>query len=127
MGFEVDPQTETIRTLYDNHEAPTSTRPWSGKLNSILRHLLVIKGGIVFTDGAELIMAREGQPEPAYLMNELFPKEGGHNVRALDIALSPKGLLLLTDNALYLVPQIHEPEQPMSEPVRQIQPNESFK
>jgi hypothetical protein len=101
--FRVDPETEQLTLV-------TGTSHWPQQLPgpAVAKHpILVAENLIVRRDRSRTaLIFRKGEPKPEDLLRLCFPQEVAAKLVIRDIALSPKGLLMLTDDALYLVPTI---------------------
>jgi hypothetical protein len=68
---------------------------------------ILIDGDLLCHNGSELIFFHEGEKEPEYLQSYLRADSSSSPI-IRDIVLTKKGLWVLTDDALYLIPEIAE-------------------
>ena len=77
---------------------------WLKNAPSQLRNLILLGQDIICVDQSRLLWFRNGQDEPVDLLDRLEPRAVMQNLRILDLAVSEQGLLLLTQDTLFLVP-----------------------
>ncbi len=101
--FRVDPETEQLTLV-------TGTSHWPQQLSgpAVAKHpILVGENLIVRRDRSSTAwIFRKGEQTPEDLLRLCFPQEAVSKLTLRDLASSPRGLLILTDDALYLVPEI---------------------
>ena len=115
--FQFDTQAERLEALVTGTEGRESTGPrlksrWpqQGFWPVIARHpILVADSLIVREDRANAaLIFRDGESKSEDLLRLCFPQEVGSRLTVRDIASSPRGLLILTDDHLYLVPGLRD-------------------
>jgi hypothetical protein len=109
---------------YLPHVSSDSEKPrWSFAgctFGAIPRRIVEFNHGIAFLDvnnwraGCRnrcALLFRDGQSEPVELLSACFPAEVVAKLTLRDMAATKEGLLLLTDDALWLIPELRNEEQ----------------
>ena len=76
------------------------------------RSLTFIGNDLLAIQGRELLWFHTGVAEPQYLLDRLFSKEDAKKIYFRELALTKQGMLMLSEDGLYLVPEIKAPTQP---------------
>jgi hypothetical protein len=116
--FQLDAQTEQFDVLVARTGMiyrwgkPRWQQPdfWSARP----QRTILVGEGLILRDHQSLpdfqpypfLFFRAGMSDPENLLDLCFPQQVATKLVIRDIALSPKGLLVLTDDALYLVPDL---------------------
>lgn len=127
--FLLDTQTEQLEPLVTGREGPEdagtgmkSRWPQQGFWPVLARHPILVADSLIVREdwsNAALIF-RDGESKSDGLLRLCFPQEVGSRLTVRDLASSPRGLLILTDDSLYLVPGLRD--QPQAEAGQQSSP-----
>ena len=76
------------------------------------RCLTFIGNELMALQGRELLWFHNGMPEPVHALDLFFSKEIAKDIYIRELAATQHGLLMLSEDGLYLVPEIKAPTQP---------------
>ena len=113
-----NPDTVKAETIYGN---PNATFPYRKQPNRVVwqmpqalfkRSLTFIGDELMAFKDRELLWFHTGVAEPVSMLARIFPKEIADKIYFYDVAPTKQGLLMLSEDGLYLVPEIKPPTQP---------------
>ena len=76
------------------------------------RSLTFVGEELMALQDRELLWFHDGVPDPVHALDLFFPKETARKIYIRDLAATKQGLLMLSEDGLYLVPEIQAPSQP---------------
>ena len=79
------------------------------------RSFTFIGNDLLALQDQELLWFHNGVAEPEYMLNRLVTKEVARRIYFTDLALTKQGMLMLSLDGLYLVPEIKAPTQPAAQ------------
>ena len=106
----IDTRTETAAGAVAYRDPLAPTAKWFKFHTDIIsrpRPLIPIDGDLIAMTLRELLHFHDGEKDPEYFEQSL-PNDDSRQLFFRDIALTDKGLLVLTDDSLYLIPGIVE-------------------
>ena len=102
--FPYRQQTQPKNTYW--HMPPANFQP---------RSLTFIGNELLALQDRELLWFHTGVTEPVSMLARIFPKEIVNKTYFYGLALTKQGLLMLSEDGLYLVPEIKAPTQPAAQ------------
>jgi hypothetical protein len=106
--WALDTETEKVSLLLSTI-FPLKTAQWYKyySYENKPRQFVYINGGLIGSNSSSLIYFREGEKDPR-LLEQYLPIKTAHKPAIREIVLTEKGLLVLTDDSLYLIPEFVE-------------------
>jgi hypothetical protein len=109
--FRLGPQSEQLEALVagtDVRPGVKSRWPQQDIWPVFAKHPILVADDLIVREdrSSTAWIFRKGEPKSEDLLRLCFPQEVVSKLTIRDLASSPRGLLILTDDALYLVPEI---------------------
>ena len=97
---------------YRQQTQPKNTYWQMPPANFAPRSLTFIGNDLLAFQNREFLWFHTGVAEPVYMLDRLFDKEDAKKIYFRELALTKQGMLMLSADGLYLVPEIKAPTQP---------------
>lgn len=110
-AMQVDLKTDNAFLLFSMMNARIQTSKWNHVYRMTanqLRRFIPVNEDLVGISDSNLMYFRNGDREPNLLGAEIILEGHSRTSPLKDIALTPQGLLVLTEDSLYLIPEIVE-------------------
>jgi hypothetical protein len=110
-AMQVDLKRDNAFLLFSMMNARIQTSKWNHVYRMTanqLRRFIPVNEDLIGISDSDLMYFRNGDREPKLLGPEIFLEGHSRTSQLKDIALTPQGLLVLTEGSLYLIPEIVE-------------------
>ncbi len=110
-AMQVNLKTDNAFLLFSMMNARIQTSKWNHTYRMTanqLRRFIPVNEDLIGISDSDLMYFRNGDREPKILGAEIFLEGHSRTSPLKDIAITPQGLLVLTEDSLYLIPEIVE-------------------